>query len=45
MVLLLSETHYSIIIEVINMEKFDVLIIGAGVTGAMIARNLSKYDI
>ena len=45
MVLLLSETHYSIIIEVINMEKFDVLIIGAGVTGAMIARNLSKYDV
>ena len=27
------------------MEKFDVLIIGAGVTGAMIARNLSKYDL
>ena len=27
------------------MKKFDVLIIGAGVTGAMIARNLSKYDI
>ena len=27
------------------MEKFDVLIIGAGVTGAMIARNLAKYDI
>ena len=27
------------------MQKFDVLIIGAGVTGAMIARNLSKYDI
>ncbi len=27
------------------MEKYDVLIIGAGVTGAMIARNLSKYDI
>ena len=27
------------------MEKFDVLIIGAGVTGAMIARNLSKYDV
>ncbi len=27
------------------MEKFDVLVIGAGVTGAMIARNLSKYDI
>ncbi len=27
------------------MERFDVLIIGAGVTGAMIARNLAKYDI
>ena len=27
------------------MEKFDVLIIGAGVTGAMIARNLAKYDV
>ena len=27
------------------MERFDVLVIGAGVTGAMIARNLSKYDI
>ena len=27
------------------MEIFDVLIIGAGVTGAMIARNLAKYDI
>ena len=27
------------------MERFDVLIIGAGVTGAMIARNLSKYDV
>ena len=27
------------------MERFDVLIIGAGVTGAMIARNLSKYDL
>ena len=27
------------------MEKYDVLIIGAGVTGAMIARNLSKYDL
>lgn len=27
------------------MEKYDILIIGAGVTGAMIARNLSKYDI
>ena len=27
------------------MEKYDVLVIGAGVTGAMIARNLSKYDI
>ena len=24
---------------------YDVLIIGAGVTGAMIARNLSRYDI
>ena len=27
------------------MEKFDVLIIGAGVTGAMIARNLAKYNV
>ncbi|MBR0439497.1 MAG: FAD-dependent oxidoreductase [Bacilli bacterium] len=27
------------------MERFDVLIIGAGVTGAMIARNLAKYDV
>lgn len=27
------------------MENFDVLIIGAGVTGAMIARNLAKYDL
>ena len=27
------------------MERFDVLVIGAGVTGAMIARNLAKYDI
>ncbi len=27
------------------MEKFDVLVIGAGVTGAMITRNLAKYDI
>ena len=27
------------------MEKFDVLITGAGVTGAMIARNLAKYDV
>lgn len=27
------------------MDKFDVLVIGAGVTGAMIARNLSKYDL
>ena len=27
------------------MERLDVLIIGAGVTGAMIARNLAKYDL
>ena len=27
------------------MKKYDVLIIGAGVTGALIARNLAKYDI
>ena len=27
------------------MKQFDVLIIGAGVTGALIARNLSKYDL
>ena len=27
------------------MEKFDVLIVGAGVTGAMIARNLAKYNV
>ena len=27
------------------MKQFDVLIIGAGVTGAMIARNLAKYDV
>ena len=27
------------------MQNYDVLIIGAGVTGAMIARNLSRYDI
>ena len=27
------------------MKQFDVLIIGAGVTGTLIARNLSKYDL
>ena len=27
------------------MKQYDVLIIGAGVTGAMIARNLAKYDL
>ena len=27
------------------MEKYDVIIIGAGVVGAMIARTLSKYNI
>ena len=27
------------------MEKFDVLIIGAGITGSSIARKLSQYDI
>ncbi|MGC9172122.1 NAD(P)/FAD-dependent oxidoreductase [Caldisericum sp.] len=27
------------------MEKFDVVIIGAGVVGAMIARELSKYEL
>ena len=27
------------------MKQYDVLIIGAGVTGALIARNLSKYDL
>ena len=27
------------------MKQFDVLIIGAGVSGALIARNLSKYDL
>ena len=27
------------------MKQFDVLIIGAGVSGALIARNLSKFDL
>ena len=27
------------------MEKYDVIVIGAGVTGAMISRNLARYDI
>ena len=27
------------------MEKFDVAIIGAGISGACIARELSKYNL
>lgn len=27
------------------MQKFDVLVIGAGVTGALIARNLARYEL
>jgi glycerol-3-phosphate dehydrogenase len=27
------------------MEKFDVIVIGAGVTGAMIARELSRFEL
>ena len=27
------------------MQEFDVIIIGAGVVGCMIARTLSRYDL
>ena len=29
----------------IKMEKYDVIIIGAGVTGTAVARELSRYQI